>query len=227
VKPLVSNDRPLIRFSAPVAGICDALKRRDEAKTLQLQVNDQRTIMVAIIKQKGFTLIELMTAIALTAILLSMAIPALDQFTTNARQTGAINDFVSSVHIARSTAITTNARVTVCASAGGNACEAVSWDQGWIVFPDQNSNQAIDGDDRVIAASAGINRLSIQSAEFGQALQFRPNGRVFNAAATGSSGQFMVCDDRGEDHAKVVIIDLSGRPRLSKLQADGTLPNCG
>ena len=179
------------------------------------------------IRQKGFTLIELMTAIALSAILLSMAVPALDSFTTNARQTGAINDFVSSMHIARNTAITTNARVTVCASSGGNWCEAVTWEQGWIVFSDQNSNQAIDGNDRVIAASSGINRLSIQSGEFVRALQYRPNGRVINATATGSSGQFTVCDDRGENYAKVVIVDLSGRPRLSKARADGTLPHCG
>jgi type IV fimbrial biogenesis protein FimT len=179
------------------------------------------------IRQKGFTLIELMTALALAAILLSMAVPALDSFTTNARQTGAINDFVSSLHIARNTAITTNARVTVCASSGGDWCEAVTWEQGWIAFSDQNSNQAIDGNDRIIAAASGIARLSIQSAEFGQALQYRPNGRVINATATGNSGQFTVCDNRGEDHAKVIIVDLSGRPRLSKARADGTLPHCG
>ena len=68
-------------------------------------------------RQKGFTLIELLTAMGLAALLLSMAIPALDSFTRNARQTGAVNDFVASLHIARSTAVTTNARVTICSSA--------------------------------------------------------------------------------------------------------------
>jgi len=176
---------------------------------------------------RGFTLIELLVAIALSALLVSMAVPAMDQFATNARQTGAINDFVSSMHLARNTAITTNARVTVCASASGNACEAVGWDRGWIVFSDLNSNQLVDGTDAIIAASAATDGVSILSGEFASVLQYRPNGRVTNPAALGNAGQFTVCDRRGEEHAKVVIVDLSGRPRLSKYRADGTLPDCG
>jgi len=175
---------------------------------------------------RGFTLIELMIAVGLTALLLSMAIPALDSFTTNARQTSAINDFVSSMHVARSTAVTTNFRVTVCASSGGSNCEAVSWDQGWIVFGDRDSDQSVDGDEVISAASAGIDGLSIQSSEFGQFLMYRPNGRVMNSSVNGNSGQFTVCDDRGDQYAKVLIFDLSGRPRLSKHLADGSSPSC-
>jgi len=179
-----------------------------------------------IASSRGFTLIELMIAVGLTALLLSMAIPALDSFTTNARQTSAINDFVSSMHVARSTAVTTNFRVTVCASSGGNNCEAVSWDQGWIVFGDRDSDQSVDGDEVISAASDGIEGLSIQSGEFGEFLMYRPNGRVMNSSINGNSGQFTVCDDRGDDYAKVLIFDLSGRPRLSKQLADGSSPNC-
>ena len=179
-----------------------------------------------IASSRGFTLIELMIAVGLTALLLSMAIPALNSFTTNARQTSAINDFVSSMHVARSTAVTTNFRVTVCASSGGSNCEAVSWDQGWIVFTDRDSDQTVDGNEVISAASDGIDGLSIQSGEFGQFLMYRPNGRVMNASVNGNSGQFTVCDDRGDDYAKVLIFDLSGRPRLSKHLADGSSPSC-
>jgi type IV fimbrial biogenesis protein FimT len=177
-------------------------------------------------RERGFTLIELLTAMGLAALLLSMAIPALDSFTSNARQTGTVNDFVSSMHVARSTAVTTNARVTICASAGGNICEAVGWNRGWIVFSDSNSNQTVDGSDAIVATGSGSNELSIRSGEFGGVMMFRPNGRVVGASINGSSGQFTVCDDRGEEHAKVLIIDLSGRPRLSKYRADGTVPDC-
>ncbi len=174
----------------------------------------------------GFTLIELMIAIGLTALLMAMAVPAMDAFVTNARQTGAINDFVSSMHIARSTAITTNSRVTICASASGTNCEAVSWDQGWIVYSDLDSDQAVDANESIIAQSQGVEGFSIQSGEFGQFLMYRPNGRVMNASINGNSGQFEVCDDRGSNYAKVMIIDLSGRPRTSKYLADGSTPDC-
>ena len=173
------------------------------------------------VSERGFTLVELMITVALAAILISVAVPTLSQFTMNARQTGAINDFVSTIHIARSTAITTNARVTVCASSGGNACEGVSWDQGWIAFSDANSNQFVDGSDAIVTSGEGIERVSIQSGEFGQALQFRPNGRIAAGA-----GHFAVCDKRGAEYAKVVVVGLSGRPRLSSYRADGTSPNC-
>jgi type IV fimbrial biogenesis protein FimT len=167
-----------------------------------------------------------MIAVGLTALLLSMAVPALDTFTTNARQTSAINDFVSSMHVARSTAVTTNFRVTVCASSNGNSCEAVDWDQGWIVFADRDSDQFVDGDEVIAAASDGIEGLSIQSGEFSQFLMYRPNGRVMNSSVNGNSGQFTVCDGRGADYAKVMIFDLSGRPRLSTHLADGSSPSC-
>jgi len=178
-------------------------------------------------KECGFTLIEMMVGIGLAALLLSMAVPALDLFVSNARQTGAINDFVSSMHIARSAAVTTNSRVTVCASSSGNNCEAVSWDQGWIVFSDLDSDQSLDVNESIITQSAGIDGISIQSGEFGQFVMYRPNGRVMNASITGNSGQFTVCDSRGSDRAKVLIVDLSGRPRLSKYLADGSTPVCG
>jgi len=175
---------------------------------------------------RGFTLIELMIAVGLTGLLLSLAVPALDMFTTSARSTSAVNDFVSSMHVARSTAITTNFRTTVCASAGGANCEAVSWDQGWIVFTDRDSDQTVDNGETIVATSEGIDGLSIQSGEFGQFLMYRPNGRVMTASANGNSGQFTVCDTRGSEYAKVLIIDLSGRPRMSKYLADGTSPSC-
>ncbi|MDH3334412.1 MAG: GspH/FimT family pseudopilin [Gammaproteobacteria bacterium] len=176
--------------------------------------------------EKGFTLIELMIAVGLTGLLLSMAVPALDIFVSNARQTGAINDFVSSIHQARSTAVTTNTRVTICPSAGGTNCEAVGWNAGWIVFSDPDSDRNVDNGERIIGTAGSLDGLTIQSAEFGTFLMYRPNGRVMNASLNGSSGSFIVCDGRGADHAKVMILDLSGRPRLSKTMVDGSSPSC-
>ena len=178
-------------------------------------------------QERGFTLIELMIAIGLTGMLLSMAVPALDLFVSNARQTGAVNDFVSSMHIARSTAVSTNSRVTVCASASGTNCEAVSWDQGWIVFSDTDSDQLVDADETIVSTGAGVDGLDIQSAEFGASMTYRPTGRVMNASVNGSAGQFTVCDGRGSDRAKVLIVELSGRPRSSKYLIDGSAPSCG
>jgi type IV fimbrial biogenesis protein FimT len=167
-----------------------------------------------------------MIAVGLTGLLLSMAVPAMDLFVSNARQTGAYNDFVSTIHQARSTAVTTNTRVTVCPSSNGTNCEAVAWNEGWIVFADPDSDRNVDANETIIAANGPVDGLTVKSTQFATFMMYRPNGRVMNASLNGSSGAFTLCDDRGADHAKVMIIDLSGRPRFSKTMADGSSPSC-
>lgn len=177
-------------------------------------------------RESGFTLIELMFVLAVAAILLSVAVPALQMFSTNSKQTSAINDFVSSMHLARNTAITTNARVTMCASSNSASCEAVSWESGWILFRDANSNQSVDGTDAIIATGSPSDGPIIASAQYDQFLMYRPNGRVMSANVGVNTGEFTVCDDRGADHSKVIIIALSGRPKLSRTLANGSAPTC-
>ena len=130
------------------------------------------------------------------------------------------------MHLALSTAITMNTRVSVCPSSDGANCAAVSWDQGWIAFTDGDSDQSVDAGETIVSTSEGDGGLAIASAEFGDFVMFRPNGRAMNATVTDNSGQFMVCDHRGADHAKVLIVDLSGRPRVSDKKMDGSAPDC-
>jgi type IV fimbrial biogenesis protein FimT len=176
--------------------------------------------------QQGLTLIELMIGIGLAGLLLSLAVPALDLFVLNARQTGAVNEFVTSMHIARSTAVTTNARVTICASSSGNACDGGDWSDGWIVFGDPDSDQTVDVGETIVASTGATRSVDIDSTEFPLFLTYRPNGRVANAGLNGSAGAFTVCDRRGAERAKVMLVDLSGRPRQSKTLADGSAPAC-
>ena len=103
-----------------------------------------------------------MIAVGLTGLLLSMAVPAMDIFVSNARQTGAFNDFVSTIHQARSTAVTTNTRVTICPSANGTNCENVSWNDGWIVFADPDSDRNVDNNETILAANGPVDGLTIE-----------------------------------------------------------------
>jgi hypothetical protein len=81
------------------------------------------------------------------------------------------------------------------------------------------ANRNVDNDETIVASSESANGLTIQSGQFPTFIMYRPNGRVWNAALNGSSGSFTVCDRRGASHAKVMVIDLSGRPRLSETLA--------
>ena len=72
--------------------------------------------------QKGFTLIEFIIALAVAAVLLTLAVPTFGTVTMNKRITAQTNDFISTLALARAEALKRVSRVTVCRSANGTAC---------------------------------------------------------------------------------------------------------
>lgn len=91
--------------------------------------------------QSGLTLIELMVAVAVLAILLSIGIPSFQSLVAQNRATSAANELQSTLQFARSTAIAQARPVTVCAADFGfspprcaTGTTAVNWSGGWIVF---------------------------------------------------------------------------------------------
>ena len=83
---------------------------------------------------RGFTLVELMVTLLVLAILLGVAVPSFRDAALSSRLTAYANDLVASAQIARSEAIKRNVDITLCASAGGLACDAGgAWEGGWIV----------------------------------------------------------------------------------------------
>jgi type IV fimbrial biogenesis protein FimT len=85
----------------------------------------------------GFTLVELITAVAVLAVLVALAVPNFNDATLSARLNGFANNLVASAQVARSEAIKRNSTITLCASSDGATC-AVSggWEQGWVVLTD-------------------------------------------------------------------------------------------
>lgn len=177
-------------------------------------------------REKGFTLIELMTTIGIAALLVTMAVPGMKTVAMNSKQRSGINELISAMHLARNTAITTNSRVTLCPSSNGSSCETVEWNDGWIVFADLNSDQNVNGNEVVLRAGSEADGLDIRSSQFSRFLMYRPSGRVMNASTTTNVGEFSICDVRGSEHARIVAIDLSGRPRMSEYSTFGSTPSC-
>lgn len=88
---------------------------------------------------KGFTLLELMTAIAVMAVLLSVGVPSFVQIIRNNRITAQTNELVSALNIARSESVKRGLAVSVCSSTNGTSCAgSATWGTGWIVFTDGN-----------------------------------------------------------------------------------------
>ncbi len=104
---------------------------------------------------RGLTLIELLVALAVLVILLTVAVPGMRNFIKNNRISAAANGIATSMALARSEAVRRGRPVTVCASAGGTACDGAAWADGWIVFVDQGTPGSVDGNDEIVRVFGG------------------------------------------------------------------------
>jgi type IV fimbrial biogenesis protein FimT len=88
-------------------------------------------------KAGGFSLIELLVAMAIAAILISLALPSFNDAIGRNRIVAQVNEFIAATNLARTEAIRRNAAAGVCASSDGSTCGG-AWANGWIVWVDGN-----------------------------------------------------------------------------------------
>lgn len=146
---------------------------------------------------RGFTIIELMIAIAILAIMATVAIPALQPLILNNRITTTTNMLLGAVQFARSEAVKQRRQVIICPSSNLTACTAdTAWNQGIVVLEGNNVLRTIP------PASTGVQILSAVTQ-----LSYRPNGRL-----NGANPAFSIQDDRGVNTtSRVVCINLIGQ----------------
>ena len=125
-------------------------------------------------RQSGFTLVELMIAIAVVAVLLGLALPSFQQSMRSNRVATATNEMIAALSLARSEAIRNNGGGAVCPSTNGTACGA-SWSDGWLVWADTNGNSTLDAGEAVLRYSQGNPRLAVSNT--GGTVAFDSRGR--------------------------------------------------
>ncbi|MFQ5995585.1 MAG: GspH/FimT family protein [Acidiferrobacterales bacterium] len=101
---------------------------------------------------RGYTLIELLFVAFIVAILAAIAIPAYWDYAAEVRLAGHAQFALESVRLARIEAVTREVPVSLCASDDGSSCTGSPWQDGWIVFSDENEAGVIDGTDEVLRA---------------------------------------------------------------------------
>jgi len=173
--------------------------------------------------QRGFTLLEVITTLSISAILTGTAIPAFNELIVRTRLTTEINTFVGHLHYTRSEAIKRGVRAIMCRSTDGESCERTEgWEEGWIIFADYNANREVDGRDVVLFVEKGQNNgITITSGQR-RRIVYQNTGQ-----SPGSNGTYVFCDPNYPQYAKAVIISNTGRPRLSTVRPNGTDLGCG
>jgi len=172
----------------------------------------------------GFSLLELMVAVAIGALIMTMAVPSFRNSINNQRMTTATNELVMALTLAKSEAIKRVSYVTVCASTNGTSCAGndTSWNEGWIIFANSGTTTigVLDGTDELIRVHSGLHE-DLSVATLGNVesfVSFRPSGTL-GTNASNLAGTLTTCDKRGASSATAILMQPSGRWQVSHDEA--------
>jgi type IV fimbrial biogenesis protein FimT len=130
----------------------------------------------------GFTLIELMVAVAMVAILSAVAAPSFSEMMIRSAIRSTSSDLGADLNLARAEAIRIGGRVSVCARATPTASTCGSdWKQGWLVFREAGTTGigVFGGSDRLLREHADIHRdLTLARSDGGGAITFMASGAL-------------------------------------------------
>ena len=175
----------------------------------------------------GFTLIELMVTITIIGIVAVFVIPAFSDFILNNRIRGQAGDFVVQLTHARSEAIRTATRVTVCPGTAAG-CSGSNWENGWVVFVDNDTDAVIDSGETILGVGSALDGSNtLRSTTFSSDISFRHDGRSTDIDGNERDGSFALCDSRGYgDKAYAIAVNDSGRIRALVANASGSAGSC-
>jgi type IV fimbrial biogenesis protein FimT len=168
---------------------------------------------------QGFTLVELLTTIAVAAVLLGLATPSFMQMTRRNRVITYANEVISTTNLARSEAIRRGLPVIICHSSDQETCSG-TWSDGWITYVDLNSNSTQDDDEPVLRIHEGLQASYTinASAAFADQITYGADG------GANDTGVFIVCHDDDTKGSRAVLVARL-RPRVAQDSDNDGVPN--
>ena len=126
-------------------------------------------------RTRGFTLIELMVALAVAGVLMGLAVPSFFESTARARLQGAINELAIDLQYARSEAVRERAPVSLTVAASGAS------------YTIANATRTL----KAVTLPTGVSLTADATVSY-DALRGMAQATVFNATITGVRGNLRV-----------------------------------
>lgn len=176
-------------------------------------------------QQSAFTLIEMMIVLIIMGVILSLSAPSMWELLQKNRMQSAVDNFFAGLMFARSEALKRNQPVVICKSSSGTACPGTgNWEQGWMLFADQDADGVKDANEPILRVGEALHNgytLRVSGSAFANQLTYRKDG-----SSSGASGSetFVFCGaDQDVSKAREILVTLTGRPKR-QLKTSGTCP---
>jgi type IV fimbrial biogenesis protein FimT len=168
-------------------------------------------------RPKGFTLLELLTTLAVASTVVGIGVPAFNRALQAHKASAILSGLTASLATARIAAVSRNQSVVVCPSQDGTTCSGgVDWTPGWIIFPDLDRDRSRSASEPLLRHEpGGVGSLQVQATAGRRAIRFQPGGW-----AEGSNVTLSLC--AGTERVARVIVNNAGRART-----DRTSGTCG
>lgn len=169
----------------------------------------------------GFTLLELLVAVGIVAIVLAAAAPPLSQFVQNRKMDSQTSLIASALSSARSLALSKAVGTSVCWNDTAATVTLPSPDETINVEPGQilvidsseaNSNDRVKSQVDFLSVDYNfINDFTAAAANQAQCVDFDSQGR------SATPGNFVLCRDDGDEaDAITIVLNINGRSSEAK-----------
>lgn len=178
----------------------------------------------------GFSLIELIIAVAIVGILFTAVAPAFSNMMSRSQLAVATNAARGALMVAREGAVTRGHPVSLCSGEPANGCSG-DWSRGqWIVFRDSNHSGDLDSGETVLQHGRvpGVGQSVAMSGNgpLRSALVYMPLGHAERISGAFGAGRLRVCVKREiVPNARELIVSASGRVRMQSVDFNSVCPS--
>lgn len=178
----------------------------------------------------GFSVVELMTVIAILAIVAAAAVPGFQAVVNNNRLASASNELTATLQAARIEAIRRGVRSVVCPSDDGETCTTGARWRGFISFEDADGDGDFDAGERVQRAfvlSPPTELWASGNVSTDSRIVFRHDGFAYDKdRRTLMAGNLRACipTEYPNENSRDVSLAAGGRVAVQRLDTDGA---CG
>lgn len=160
-------------------------------------------------KKSGFTLIELLISLAVSSVLMGVAVPSYLSAKHAANSGATRAALLTDVMKASTKAGIHGVRTTLCPSFDGRVCSSgYDWSMGWIGFIDQNGSREREPNESLITSQPALPETHLFSSSGRARIVFQGNG-----GNAGSNVTFTLCDKRGVSKAQTLVMSNTGNLR--------------